>query len=439
MKNLPFITELTEARMFYDGKDLKGRSAEDIAGLAYLIIMLLQIIRYDYPSQAKSYASDTARYKQYETMHYSATDLSNLLAVLNNQENFDDKIKANTSISIPLFAINRYIDDVRSGSIDRNSDASFFYRLEDFLRLYHHSVFRKLRRDVGDWSNLTQSNKTQVINLIRREFDSKGSSIDLYLWFKQSYRLRESIEHDEPLSELNTGIRYNKTLNVELWDGSRLRSDVAVALNKIAERFIEFIDVDEIQVEDVIITGSNCAFNYSDSSDIDLHILVNTEKLGDNPLTDPFLRAKKALWNSGHDITVKGFDVELYAEDLSNTADSLVATGIYSLWSSKWIKKPTYQTITYDDLAVQTKAQDIIDQIKYIINNRVDDRTDIDRLWTHIMKMRKSGLVTGGEWSVENLAFKAVRNNGYLDKLSKYEARLDDQDLTLEHRDDSDE
>ena len=94
MKNLPFITELTEARMFYDGKDLKGRSAEDIAGLAYLIIMLLQIIRYDYPSQAKSYASDTARYKQYETMHYSATDLSNLLAVLNNQENYDDKIKA---------------------------------------------------------------------------------------------------------------------------------------------------------------------------------------------------------------------------------------------------------------------------------------------------------------------------------------------------------
>lgn len=438
MKNLPFISELTEARMFYDSKDLKGRSAEEIAAIIYLMIMLLEIMRYGNMSTAKTYANDTMRYNPYDAMHYSATDLSNLLAVLNQQSTYEDKIKTNKNISIPLFAINRFLGDVRSGPINHNDDATFFYRLEDYLKLYSHSVFRKLRRDVGDWKNLTHSNKTQIINMIRREFDKRASNTDLYLWFKANFRLTEDVASAQPLDELNTGIQYNDTLNPDLWDGFNLQPDVKYALTRIADKFVEFIDINELEVQDVIITGSNCAFNYSDHSDIDLHVLVNPTKLGkDNPLTDPFLRAKKALWNSGHDITVKGFDVELYAEDITSESDKLVATGVFSLWKDAWVKRPSHEKITYDDLAVQAKAQDIIDQITNIIKSEVTDETDIARLWAHIMKMRKSGLASGGEWSVENLAYKAVRNNGYLDKLKDYEANQLDADLTLEQQTDS--
>jgi hypothetical protein len=124
-------------------------------------------------------------------MHYSATDLGNLIAVLNNQDDFADKIKANPRVNIPLFAINRYLSDTRSGSISPNDDATFFYRLEDYLRLYSNSVFRKLRRDVGDWRNLNFPDRVQIVTLLRREFDKRATNVDLYLWFKQNYRVKE--------------------------------------------------------------------------------------------------------------------------------------------------------------------------------------------------------------------------------------------------------
>ena len=34
-----------------------------------------------------------------------------------------------------------------------------------------------------------------------------------------------------------------------------------------------------------------------------------------------------------------------------------------------------------------------------------------------IMNMRQNGLEKGGELSIENLAFKYLRNNGYIEKL----------------------
>jgi hypothetical protein len=46
--------------------------------------------------------------------------------------------------------------------------------------------------------------------------------------------------------------------------------------------------------------------------------------------------------------------------------------------------------------------------------------------------MRRAGLSKGGEFSVENLAFKVVRNSGYFEKLSDYERNKEDDDLTLE-------
>ncbi len=47
---------------------------------------------------------------------------------------------------------------------------------------------------------------------------------------------------------------------------------------------------------------------------------------------------------------------------------------------------------------------------------------DVDKVNTlkeKIKKMRKAGLDKKGEYSVENLAFKVLRNNGYLEKLGE--------------------
>jgi hypothetical protein len=48
--------------------------------------------------------------------------------------------------------------------------------------------------------------------------------------------------------------------------------------------------------------------------------------------------------------------------------------------------------------------------------------------------MRKSGLATAGEYSTENLAFKILRNIGYIEKIHKAYIAQQDQELSLEEQ-----
>jgi hypothetical protein len=49
-----------------------------------------------------------------------------------------------------------------------------------------------------------------------------------------------------------------------------------------------------------------------------------------------------------------------------------------------------------------------------------------------ITKMRQAGLERAGEWSVENLVFKIVRNLGLIDEITDLIRELEDQQLSLE-------
>jgi len=46
--------------------------------------------------------------------------------------------------------------------------------------------------------------------------------------------------------------------------------------------------------------------------------------------------------------------------------------------------------------------------------------------------MRKSGLTRGGEFSTENLAFKILRNQSYIDRLYQAQAQAQDRKLSLQ-------
>jgi hypothetical protein len=60
---------------------------------------------------------------------------------------------------------------------------------------------------------------------------------------------------------------------------------------------------------------------------------------------------------------------------------------------------------------------------------------DLDRIKAikeKITTMRQSGLERAGEWSVENLAFKILRNLGLIDQLADRIRELEDEHLSLE-------
>jgi hypothetical protein len=223
-------------------------------------------------------------------------------------------------------------------------------------------------------------------------------------------------------------IAYHETLNTEVWQGTELRVDVRYKLLEIAKRFIEYLEVPNFKLEDIILRGSLVNYNYTQYSDFDLHIVTDFAALNTD-ITEAFYLAKKKIWNDDHDITIKGHEVELYVEDLGAKN---VSEGTYSVLDAEWIKTPTYNPPTIDDRAVTAKARDLIAQINRAVKS--GSVLDLQRLQDKIKVMRQSGLDAGGEFSTENLAFKIVRNKGYMDKLYKNKNAKFDQELSLDEQ-----
>jgi hypothetical protein len=221
-------------------------------------------------------------------------------------------------------------------------------------------------------------------------------------------------------------VAYHDTLNQDVWSGSELRVDVRYKLLEIAKRFVEYLDVPNFKLVDVILRGSLTNYNYTQYSDFDLHIVTDYAAL-DCDITEPFYMAKKKIWNDEHDITIKGHEVELYVEDRD---EENASEGMYSVLDNRWHKRPKYQQPDIDDRAVNSKARDLMTQINRAV--KIGSVEDITRLQDKIRNMRQSGLDTGGEFSTENLAFKIIRNKGYLNRLYKNKNSKFDQELSLD-------
>lgn len=242
------------------------------------------------------------------------------------------------------------------------------------------------------------------------------------------------------LSELHsksktTFLDYHSTLSSKIWDDENtLNKEVLEALRKIAEAFIDTLGVPEDSVVDVIMTGSLCNYNYTKYSDIDLHVILDYSKICDDCQqfsVDDCLKAKKSLWNMEHDITVYGMEVELYAQDMKTpiTGDA----GVYSIVSDSWIKRPIKKAnVVYDKKTINDKVQYITRQIDDIVDGEVDNLDAIEALKVKIKNMRKAGLEKSGEYSLENLVFKTLRNSDYIDKLHTYATDVKSDSLSLE-------
>jgi predicted nucleotidyltransferase len=233
------------------------------------------------------------------------------------------------------------------------------------------------------------------------------------------------------IEELNldqAGINYHSTLNPKVWDNDELKDEVHLGLVRIAEKFISFLNLESLKVQDIVLTGSMANFNWTRYSDFDLHIITDYSALTCTDLANELFRAKKDLWNSEHDITIAGYDVELYVED-SN--DPPVSQGVYSLIKNKWLKQPEHEPPKFNDAAVDAKASGLMVDIDRIIKTESDDITEYEKLFEKIRKMRQAGLDRAGEFSTENLAFKILRNLGYLKKLKDTKHNILDKDLSI--------
>lgn len=220
-------------------------------------------------------------------------------------------------------------------------------------------------------------------------------------------------------------VEFHDTLNPLLFDDTQLKPNIRKALLEIAKNFEEYLKVD-LDIIDITISGSNAAYSYTPQSDIDLHLVVN---IPDDDVLKELLQTKKTLYNSTFEITVKGIDVELYAQDSKEDHHS---QGIYSVLNDSWVSKPKKVKVSIDDEEVREKYINYRDRIKVVLSK--DNIDIIKHTWDTIKKIRQAGLSKSGEFGVENLVFKMLRSKGWIDKLHDRITELQTQELSIESR-----
>lgn len=229
--------------------------------------------------------------------------------------------------------------------------------------------------------------------------------------------MKEAMPKSVPVDLPDSIPTQNLDLHKDVWDvvddSVKIKKEIKDQLIKIAMDFFLTLDVDDI-FDTITLTGSMANFNYSEYSDFDVHILMDLSKINeDEELVKKLMMSKKSLWNDKHNIKIKNHDVEMYVQ---GTDEAHYSTGVYDLIKDEWIAEPAYQAVDIDKTAIIDKVQDIMGRIDSVMQspNRLKE---IDKLKEKIRNMRQCGLETGGEYSIENLAFKTLRNIGEITKL----------------------
>lgn len=224
---------------------------------------------------------------------------------------------------------------------------------------------------------------------------------------------------------LNEDQFYQGELNTLFWENLNFDQSVRAKLLKIAEEFYAVFKLD-IPIEDIQLTGSLANYNWTEKSDLDVHVLIDFSKINpDIDLVKKSVDGQRFIWNLRHNVIIRGHDVELYLQDIR---EQHVASGLFSLLNNDWIRVPKYNPPQIDERDVQTKFEGIVNDVNQLqaLLNGTSDQSDItprelyehsEKVKSQIMKMRKEGLAERGEFSVENLVFKKLRNEGYIQKL----------------------
>lgn len=231
------------------------------------------------------------------------------------------------------------------------------------------------------------------------------------------------------MSIITENFEVHEILNPKIWtENNVLKPDVKQALLKIIEEFKSNLLI-PLDIVDARIVGSNASFNYTQYSDIDLHLIANFSQLDDSTeILKALYNSERSNFNKSYDIKVKGIDVEIYVEDLM---DGNISNGIYSIFNDCWIKFPVRLNIPDETIDISEAVNKWEQNIRKNILNSNSEQ--LNKLLNNLYIMRKNSLEIDGEYGAGNQIFKEIRNRGLLDEMKDKIRELRSQELTLEH------
>ena len=188
---------------------------------------------------------------------------------------------------------------------------------------------------------------------------------------------------------------YNDILNPAIWDNNKLNPEIKEKLLQIGKDFYADTETDA-PLKDILFVGSLANYNWSDTSDFDVHVVIDFKDVDGNvELVEKLVNALKSKWNDEHDIHLKGHNVEVYIQDVTKENRS---TGVYSLMQDKWLSEPQKENIQIDKEKIQEKYNDTVRKINSAI--KAQDINKLKAIVKDVYDMRQAGLDKSGELSL---------------------------------------
>lgn len=215
-------------------------------------------------------------------------------------------------------------------------------------------------------------------------------------------------------------------LNPKIWVNDKINSRVRLRLLDIVDDFIDNLSIRWVKPEDIILTGSIANYNWSKYSDIDVHIIIDYDKVyKKKEFVQDYFDSKKELWKRDHeDLTIYNFPVEIYVQDVDSDMES---NGVYSLDKNEWIKEPkNLDDAKINEVYVKEQAAKYMTLVDGYENElkKETDTHKIDKIGERVKKLldkikgvRKESLKRSGEMGSGNVIYKIIRRMGYLDKI----------------------
>lgn len=120
------------------------------------------------------------------------------------------------------------------------------------------------------------------------------------------------------INKINEKLETQSTLNPKLWNkDNTLKDEVRTKILDIVDKFTKDLEEDGIKfnLKDIVLVGSNASYNYTDKSDLDIHLIMDTKDLEcPEDLYPKLYSAYRSIWNKDYDIDFYDIPVELFVE-----------------------------------------------------------------------------------------------------------------------------
>lgn len=224
--------------------------------------------------------------------------------------------------------------------------------------------------------------------------------------------------------EINEEVVIRNELNPMIFDSNnKIKDDVREQILNYVDGALDYLidrGIEALNINDILLIGSNAGYLYRDNSDIDIHI-INTVPLQQEVVDNIFDYLK--MYETENPMLIGNSRVELNLDNLDDLMERNKNLRVYSLKSNDWLfDSDKNDMFTPDDIDKVEGYEDIVSELEEQITNIIDSDAyqAAVALKAQIRQNRSDDLREYGALSMGNVIFKELRNDGYYGKLRDY-------------------